>query len=208
MNADNFWDVIGMYNQQTWKIQLLLMVVIAASFIVSNRTKKHWLPKVALGISTSYIGIVFFLVYGTEPIQHFFAAPLFIVTGLLFIWEGLKNKHEILNPFKRINWFLLFLFLLYPVISMLLGNSFPKMVVYIMPCPVICLSIIIYSRYARKNILILILLSLWGLTGVKSFFFNAYEDIILLLCGLYCVSILIAELKNKSRNIDLQNTVN
>jgi len=208
MDANDYWDVIGMYNQQTLIIQILLMLMLVASFIISNKTKKHWLPKVALGISTSYIGVVFFLVYGTEPIQHFFAAPLFIATGLLLIWEGTKYKHDKLNPFKHIHWFLLFLFLLYPVISVLLGNSFPKMVVYIMPCPVICLSIIIYSCYSRKNILILILLSLWGLTGVKSFFFNAYEDIILLLCGIFCVCILIAELKNRSKNIDRHNTVN
>ena len=33
---------------------------------------------------------------------------------------------------------------------------------------------------------LLILLTRWGLTGIKSFFFNALEDIILLICGLYC----------------------
>ena len=31
----------------------------------------------------------------------------------------------------------------------------------------------------------LALLTLWGLTGIKSIFFHAYEDTILLLCGLY-----------------------
>lgn len=66
-----------------------------------------------------------------------------------------------------------------------------------MPCPLVSLSIIVYSCYSRKNILLLILLAIWGLTGVKSFFFNAYEDIILLLCGIYCVWVIISELKNK-----------
>lgn len=200
MRADDFWNVIGIYNQQTWIVQVLLMVVITTGLILSHQVRLQWLPKVLLGIANLYIGIVFFLIFGTEPIQHYFAAPLFCTIGVLFLWEGVKHRQDALSPLKRMHWFFLFLILMYPVISVILGNSYPKMVVYLMPCPLISLSIVVYSRYTRKNIVLLILLALWGLTGVKSFFFNVYEDIILLLSGIYCVWILVTELKNKYRN--------
>ena len=66
---------------------------------------------------------------------------------------------------------LLALYLLYPFVSAFLGNSFPQMVTYIMPCPVVSLSITVYAGYKNKNKLLLALLTLWGLTGIKSVFF-------------------------------------
>ncbi len=91
---------------------------------------------------------------------------------------------------------LLLLYLSYPIVSTLLGNSFPQMVTYIMPCPVISLSIIVYSGYKRKSKILLVLLTIWGLTGIKSILFDAYEDIILLVCGLYGITLITKEIKH------------
>ena len=64
-----------------------------------------------------------------------------------------------------------------------------------MPCPVVSLSITVYAGYKNKNKLLLALLTLWGFTGIKSVFFNAYEDLILLICGLYGAVLLFYEIK-------------
>lgn len=45
----------------------------------------------------------------------------------------------------------------------------------------------------------LALLTVWGLTGIKSVIFSAYEDIILLICGLYGVVLLVSEIKHSSK---------
>ncbi len=198
MNAEDFWKVIGSYNQDTWPFQILLMALIITGLVLSYRAKQYWMPKVILGIANIFIGIVFFLVYGTEPIQHYFAAPLFIAVGGLFLFESIKNKSDTVRRPNKAEWILIVLFLLYPIISFLLGNTYPKIVVYIMPCPLVSLSIIVYSCYSRKNLLLLILLAIWGLTGIKSFFFNAYEDIILLLCGIYCIWVIYKNLNFKN----------
>ncbi|MFQ7454042.1 MAG: DUF6064 family protein [Flavonifractor plautii] len=67
---------------------------------------------------------------------------------------------------------LLLLWLLYPLVSLLLGNAFPQMVTHIMPCPIVSLSITVCAGYRYKNRLLLALLTLWGLTGIKSIFFT------------------------------------
>jgi hypothetical protein len=141
------------------------------------------------------MGIIFFGYYGTEKIQKYFALPLFIICGFLFIFECIKNKDDVIEKINKWQIILLILFIMYPIISILLGNKFPKMVTYIMPCPLISLSIILYSGYRIKNKLLLVIMSLWGLTGIKAFFFNAYEDIILLACGIYCIIILLKQYK-------------
>lgn len=149
-----------------------------------------------MGITNLFIGIGFFAWYGTEPIQKFFALPLYLLCGILFLYESLHNKNDLLEkptPFQSL---LIVLYLLYPFISVVLGNSFPQMVTYIMPCPIVSLSITVYAGYKRKNKLLLLLLTIWGFTGIKSVIFNAYEDIILLICGFYGIALLVNEIKH------------
>lgn len=195
MDAQAFWNVIGNYNKQTWKIQIILIIFMIFSVLLSYMQKVKWAAKFSLGIANLFIGITFFACYGTEPIQKFFALPLYLFCGMLFLFEGWKYKNDILEKPSTIQAILLFLYLIYPIVSMLLGNSFPRMVTYIMPCPVISLSIAVYAGYKRKNKVLLALLTIWGLTGIKSIIFNAYEDIILLIGGLYGATLLIREIR-------------
>ena len=161
--------------------------------------KLKWAAKFSLGIINLFIGIGFFAWYGTEPIQKFFAFPLYIICGVLFLYESLHNKDDILKTPTAFQMFLLVLYLAYPFVSILLGNSFPQMVTHIMPCPVISISMTVYAGYKRKNKLLLALLTIWGLTGIKSVIFNAYEDIILLICGLYGIVLLANETRQSCR---------
>lgn len=195
MDAQSFWKVIGHYNQDTVIIQIILLVFLAFAIILERTSIKISLVKIVLGIANLFIGVVFFGIYGTEPIQNFFALPLYIICGILFLYEAWRNKTDRLNKFHFFQIILLVLYVLYPIISYIFGNRFPQMVTHIMPCPIVSLSIAIYASYSRKNRLLLLLLTIWGLTGIKSVVFSAYEDIILFICGIYGVYLLAKEIK-------------
>ncbi len=195
MDAQAFWDVIGAYNTQTVSMQIVLLAVLAVALTLSYTGTVGWCAKLALGISNLYIGVVFFGAFGTQSIQWFFALPLYLCCGGLFLFESIKNRNDRLERPGIWQMVLLLMFVLYPVVSLLLGNEFPSMVTHIMPCPIISLSIAVYSGYQKKNKLLLALLAVWGLTGVKSILFNAYEDLILLICGVYCTYLLVKEFK-------------
>lgn len=196
MSADAFWSVIGEYNAETIIIQFVLFIVLIATITLSYIKQYAWLAKLTLGILNLFICIVFFAWYSTEPIQKYFALPLYLICGVLFLYESRNSKGEIIQKPNKIQGVLLLLYLSYPFVSLLLGNNFPQMVTYIMPCPIVSLSIAVYAGCKRKNKLLIALLTVWGLTGIKSLFFNAYEDIILLLCGLYGAALFVIELKN------------
>lgn len=195
MNAQAFWNVIGNYNEQTKILQIGLLIPVIVAIALSYMRKVNWAAKFALGITNLFIGIAFFAWYGTEPIQRFFALPLYLLCGILFLYESWHNKDDLLEKPTPVQSLLIVLYLLYPLISFALGNKFPQIVTHIMPCPIVSLSITVYAAYKRKNILLLILLTVWGLTGIKSIIFNAYEDIILLICGFYGVALLVDEIK-------------
>ena len=85
MDAQAFWNVIGNYNQSTLIWQCVILALIITSLILAYLQKVIWLPKIAFAIGNIFIGIVFFLIYGTEPIQTYFAAPLYLIIGFLFM---------------------------------------------------------------------------------------------------------------------------
>ncbi len=195
MDTQVFWNVIGNYNKQTWIIQIILLIFILAMIVLSYMQKVKWAAKFSLGIANLFIGIGFFVWYGTEPIQKYFALPLYLFCGILFLYESWHNKDDTIKKPNIIQALLLLFYIFYPFVSMLLGNTFPQMVTYIMPCPIISLSIAVYAGYKRKNKILLALLTVWGLTGIKSIIFNAYEDIILLACGIYGIVLLVSEIR-------------
>lgn len=200
MDAQAFWNVIGNYNEQTKIIQIGMFIFVIFAIVLSYIQKVNWAAKFALGIANLFIGVVFFAWYGTEPIQKFFALPLYSLCGILFLYESWHNKNDLLEKPTFFQSLLIVLYLLYPFISIVLGNSFPQMVTYIMPCPIVSLSITVYAGYRRKNKLLLILLTVWGLTGIKSIIFSAYEDMILLICGFYGIALLVGEKSNLKAN--------
>lgn len=199
MDAQAFWNVIREYNQQTWGIQIFLLIFMLSAIMSSYMRKVKWAAKLSLGIANLFIGIAFFAWHGTEPIQRFFALPIYLLCGVSFLYESWRSKEDTLQRPNLIQTILLLLYVLYPVVSMLLGSSFPQMVTYIMPCPVISLSIAVYAGYKRKNKFLLALLTIWGLTGIKSVIFNAYEDMILLVCGLYGIILFANEIKRPKK---------
>lgn len=193
MDTQTFWNVIGSYNEHTMILQIIVLALVILGVVLSFIHKVNWAAKFALGIANLFIGIAFYVCYGTEPIQKYFALPLYLLCGILFLYESWHNKED--SPDKPNAWqiLLLLLYLLYPLVSILLGNRFPQMVTHIMPCPIVSLSIAVYSCYKKRNKLLILLLTVWGLTGVKSLMFHVYEDLILLICGLYGVWLFVNE---------------
>lgn len=202
MNTVTFWNVIAHYNTETIAVQGILFILMTGSIFLAYWKKIFFLPKLSFAVNFLFLGTVFFLYYGTEPIQTFFAAPLFIACGILLMYEAFKNKADAIQKPTVPTMILLVVALLYPFISYLLGNVYPTATLYIMPCPMVSLSLLVYSCYNKKNNLLFVLFILWGMTGIKSLFFNVYEDLILLACGIYGIYLMVKERKKQN---NLQN---
>jgi len=113
-----------------------------------------------------------------------------MLIALLFAHDAWKNRTEQLRKPTTIQWLFIAMYLLYPFVSIACGHSYPQIVTYIMPCPVVAISIALYAGYLKRNKWLLGLLVIWGLTGVKAISFNAYEDLILLAAGIYGIVLL------------------
>ena len=65
MEAQAFWRVIGMYNQSTWLMQIIILALLVISLILAYAKKIVWAPKIALGVANMFIGTGLFLCYKT-----------------------------------------------------------------------------------------------------------------------------------------------
>ena len=150
MDAQAFWSVVGAYNQQTLAAQVALLLLVLAAAVLSYFNKAKWAAKLALGVIHLFIGIAFFACHGAAPVQKYFALPLFLLCGILFLYESYRNKNDALRKLNGWQCLLLLLYLFYPLISFLLGNRFPQIVTHVMPCPVASLGIIILRPTAHS----------------------------------------------------------
>ena len=116
MDTQIFWNVIGEYNAQTMIIQMGLFIFLISAIVVSYMQKINWLAKFALGITNVFISFGFFALYGTEPIQKYFALPLYLICGVLFLYESWHSRNDVLQKPNILQAVLLALYLLYPFV--------------------------------------------------------------------------------------------
>ena len=61
MDVQAFWNVIGHYNEQTWIIQIILLVFMISAIALSYMQKVQWSAKFLLGIANIFKGSVYWL---------------------------------------------------------------------------------------------------------------------------------------------------
>lgn len=204
---ENFWNVIGLYNRSTLALQVVICLFILFSIFAAYRWKLSYLPKIALAGSNLFIGIVFFLLFDKSPVGLFFACPLYLAVGILLVIDCIRYTDDNFNTFDPVSGAYLFLILCYPLVSLSLGHAYPKQVLYLLPCPTISFSIMIYSRYSKKSVLLLSLMTIWALTGLKAFAFNVLEDLILFSTAFYSIYLIWITLANR-RNSQISIQLN
>ncbi|HEY9059249.1 MAG TPA: DUF6064 family protein [Pseudobacteroides sp.] len=206
-SAEQFWNVISTYNQQTMWLQIPMVIMLMSLVLMALFIGKEWMQvalKVSLFVVFSWVGIIFFWVYDQSAVGRFFAGPLYILVGVLFLVDSIKKNmvfelHKMKIP-RLFTLLFILLYALYPVLSFVLGGRYPSIVTLIMPCPLVVVALtLVCTAKGKINKLLLLLLLVWAFTGLpKSIMFNVYEDLILFISGLYAVVYLINS-KRKSR---------
>lgn len=199
-----FWKTISDYNQATWIYQILICIVgLILTLLLYKKPGKtvKLLMKGYLAFCFGWIAIVFFFTFGTEEIGKMKTTVLFAVISILWIVDIFINKvtFERETRYNKLTYLFYALFACYPLFSILFGNSFPSLVVWLMPCPLTTFALTLLAAFSKKtNYALLVLLILWGLTGIpKIFIFDVPEDFILGLAGF--MGIAVAWLQGKER---------
>ena len=206
MDTITFWNKVATYNQTTWPIQALMILMAAyltyQVFTQPGSKTDSWM-KAFLAFAFAWNGIVFFLVFVRNPISMFTGTPLFVIVSALFVVDIFTKRIEFRSPdrgwkkYFTVLW--LILVALYPLVGWgFLGHAYPRMLFPLFPCPLTVFAIsLVAAATPRTDKKVFIALLPWALMGLPKCFgvLDCYEDCILFASGVYGLIVLIKNWK-------------
>ena len=205
MNATEYWDHLGDFNNTTWPVQIIWIICTIIVGITLFRKYSNWsnnVLKLLLSFAFAWNGIVFFILFSHGPIHHYFFSPLFILIALLFIVDVITKKTELRLPDRKwiryITYIWILSWLLYPFVGIALGRTFPEVCTPMNPCPLTAFSIALMVASIPKvyKTLYIVLLP-WALLGLPKCLgmYQCYEDCILFVAGVFGLVMIIINWK-------------
>ncbi len=203
MNAETFWTQVGLYNEATLSIQVILTAVatILTYLVFAKPSAKTdtWIS-VFFAIAFAWNGLVFFLIFVNNPISTFFGAPLFIILAILFAVDIFVKRTEFKLPNSKWKQVLttlwVLLVFLYPLIGLPLGHTYPRIITPVMPCPLTVFALSLVTAAAPKvDRKIYILLLPWALAGLPKCLgaLDCFEDCVLFFAGICGLILLVKD---------------
>jgi hypothetical protein len=201
MDTAAFWNHIAVYNEATWPVQTVMIVMAAYMtyrvFAKPGAKTDVWM-KAFLAFAFAWNGIVFFLVFVRSPISMFTGVPLFIIVSVLFVVDIFAKETHFKLPeggWMRgfaIVWVLLAA--LYPLVGWPLGHTWPKVLLPLFPCPLTVFAIaLVAAAVPKTDKKVFIALLPWALMGLPKCLgaLDCYEDCILFASSVYGLIVLI-----------------
>lgn len=183
---ETFWDTIAAYNLATWPVQIALTLTGAVlTLLLRYRPSSavRTAMKVFMALLNFWIAGVYYLVYCEPREYHGMLALFWAIMGCIWVYD-LIVKHASLGRTGHHTTFaavLLLLPLAYPLLSLLLGRTFPAITTPVMPCSVAVFTLALMLAFSeRVNIVLAMFLCHWALIGLsKVYFFGIPEDYLL-----------------------------
>lgn len=191
-----FWQTIAAYNSSTWVIQILLFAVallIPALLLVRPSRLVFRFAKTYMAVLSLWIAIVYYLVFGASREHHWVLAIFWFMMAVAWIYDliaGYSTLKVARRPHVVMGFVMMALPLLYPVISLLRGLSFPAVTTPLIPSAVglYMLGIVVAFR-EKHNLLVFLLLLHWAIVDIsKIVFYDIPEDFVFEIACLVAVS--------------------
>ncbi len=214
--AEDWWNVLASYNESIMPFQFILAtigILITFWFIIKPNKKANILLKLYFSVSFAVIAVVFFLIKGRELPAYIAQAICFGSLSVLFALDIKFDKMKFRTPEGKIRLIFMYtsflLVFLYPVVGMLAGHVYPRMILYgTFPCPTTALALV-YATASMPKIdwKSMILLLIWAIPfpiAIQLPKFGVYEDSIMLFIGLVSLITWIWWLVRKYRKNNLE----
>jgi hypothetical protein len=205
VNVETFWARVGAYNEATWPLQAVMIVIALVltyrGFAKPSPKTDVWM-KAFLSFAFAWDGVVFFLIFLRNPLSMVTGVPLFIIVSILFAVDIFTKRTQFRLPeakwMKVLTIVWISLVVLYPLIGWSLGHTYPKTLLPLFPCPLTVFAIALVAAAApRVDKKVFAFLLPWALMGLPKCFgaLDCYEDCILFVSGVYGLIVLIRNWK-------------
>lgn len=202
-----FWNTIAAYNLATWPAQIAIIVAAAVLVLLLSFRPSPGVRiamKSFMALLNFWIAVAYYMVYCEPREYHGMLALFWTVMGCIWIYD-LAVGHASLVRTGKHRWFsivLLVMPLVYPLVSLALGRTFPMITSPVMPCSVAVFTIGVMLAFSeRVNIVLAMFLCHWALIGFsKVYFFGIPEDFLLACSVIPALYLFFREYIRRNRN--------
>lgn len=184
-------DYFGVYNEGIWPMQVVGYALGLLSLIPLFRSSKTWnrVTTGALAFLWLWLSLVFWRQGAANMAILYVPTVLFAVQGILFL-VALARDRISYGPERRLHMavglvFIAYALVGYPLLGLLVGHAYPRAAVSpLFPCPGIVLTfgVLLFARRVPRHLLVIP--SLWALSGAYWFSLGMVEDAGLVIAGI------------------------
>jgi hypothetical protein len=192
-------DYFAVYNERIWPMQLVGYVAGLLVLVPLFRPGKAWNRVVTgvLALLWMWLGLVFWVPAASDMAMLYAPATLFAVQGVLFL-HALVRGHLTYGPAGRVDTILGLAFVAYalagyPLVGLGVGHVYPHTALSpLFPCPAIILTfgLLLFARGVPRHLLIIP--TLWAVSGILWFYLGMFEDAGLVIAGVVGVVLIAA----------------
>ena len=197
---NTFWNTIAEYNADTWLYQLFIMLtgaIITTTLILKPSKWTVRVMKLYLAFVFGWIAIVYYNIYSAPRGYSNILSVFWGLLTLTWIWDGITDytKFDNNEKYKFLAIALMLTPIIYPLLSLSRGLSFPMMTSPVMPCAVTTFTIgLLLYKTKKVNMFIVLFLCHWSLIGlIKTYFYNIPEDFLLVAASIPAIYIFFKE---------------
>jgi len=196
---DMLLDYFASYNRTIWPIHIVGYALGVLTLIPLVRSGKlaNRVVTAALAVLWLWIGLMFWRPAAADMAMLYAPAVLFTAQGVLFVYAMVRDRiaYGSADPaYTAVGLlFIAYALIAYPLIGLLVGHVYPRAALSpLFPCPGIILTfgVLLLGRIVPWYLLIIP--TLWALTGALWFYLGMVEDAGLVVAGVVGVIMIIA----------------
>ncbi|RMA58757.1 DUF6064 family protein [Ulvibacter antarcticus] len=187
--TEQFFSVFEEYNSTVFPFQwiIILLGMFALFLIHSKHSSKNKLIGSFLGLLWVWIGIVYHIIFFTAINKLAFVfGGFFILQGVLILINTFLKDRLIFSFSSHTKnyfgyFFIIFGFIVYPIISYFVHGSFNRTIALGLPCPSTIFTFGLFMMASNKfPKYLLIIPSLWAVVGLGAAIqFGVYQDFVM-----------------------------
>ena len=181
-----FWDSIAAYNAATWLWQSVFIAVAAVLTSILWFRPRTWVKiavKVYMVVVSLWIALVYYMKFGAVREYSSVLAIFWCLVAVAWIYDLATRFSTFQKSGKYRPWGVLMILLplVYPLISLFRGMTFPQMTTPMLPSAVALYMLGMLMAFNRKiNFFAFIFIVHWAVIAIsKIVLFNIPEDILL-----------------------------
>lgn len=207
-SIEQFLNVFQSYNETVWPMQIFLNLLAILCIVLLFRKTVYSGRLISLIIAFLWLwmGVVYNIIFfaGINKAAYIFGS-MFIIESLLFFYYGVLRAQFEFKAERSLSTYaglllIIFALLLYPLLGLAFGHTYPKSPTFGLPCPTTIFTLgVLFFLKGKITVKIVLLPLIWSAIGFSAALtLGIFEDTGLLLAGLITVFVMIVKKDSSS----------